>query len=138
MSPGATCPAQQHLNPLSALQDPYHLDDYRAYNTFLADINNERTLKRQQYVDNLVSLQRLVLFKFEEDITVVPRDSAWFGFFDGTQLLQMEDTPLYQVQPSLDSLATRLAYLGAGQGWVSTPRGSAWLWLIQQFSAAAV
>lgn len=70
---------------------------YLARNLFLADLNNERGTKDPQYAVNLASLEHLVLFRFQDDITVVPRDSAWFGFFDGQQLLQMEDTQLYQV-----------------------------------------
>ena len=35
--------------------------------------------------------------RFDDDVTVVPRDSAWFYFFDGTQLLPANRTKLYQV-----------------------------------------
>ena len=37
------------------------------------------------------------MFRFEHDTTVVPRDSAWFGWYNGTQLLTMNQTDLYQV-----------------------------------------
>lgn len=73
------------------------MNDYLTYNIFLPDVNNEKAIKSEQYRANLKSLQKLVLFRFEDDVTVVPRDSAWFGFFDGKQLLQMEQTQLYQV-----------------------------------------
>ena len=79
------------------MQDPYNIPAYLASNLFLADLNNERGIKDPQYAVNLASLEDLVLFRFEDDITVVPRDSAWFGYFDGKQLWQMEDTQLYQV-----------------------------------------
>ena len=79
------------------MQDPYNIPAYLASNLFLADLNNERDIKDPQYAVNLASLEDLVLFRFEDDITVVPRDSAWFGYFDGKQLWQMEDTQLYQV-----------------------------------------
>ena len=49
------------------------MDDYLAGNIFLPDINNEREVKNATYADNLASLQRLVLYRFEKEYTVVPR-----------------------------------------------------------------
>ena len=69
-------------------QDPYNLDGYLAANLFLPDINNELPAKNATYAVNLAALDRLVLFRFEDDWTVVPRASEWFGFFDGTQLVR--------------------------------------------------
>jgi hypothetical protein len=51
------------------LQDPDNLDAYIRNNIFLPDINNEKEDKSPQYADNLASLQRLVLFRFDEDTT---------------------------------------------------------------------
>lgn len=49
-------------------------------NTFLADINNEAPDSRNRtYVQNLASLNKLVLVLFTEDKTVVPKESGWFG-----------------------------------------------------------
>lgn len=45
----------------------------------------------------MLSLQQLVLIRFSEDLLVVPRDSAWFGYWDGHQLQRMNETQLYQV-----------------------------------------
>ena len=73
------------------------MEAYLAHNTFLADINNERQIKNATYRASLASLRRLVLFRFADDVTVVPRDSAWFGFYNGSRLLTMEETQLYQV-----------------------------------------
>lgn len=49
------------------------MDDYLSDNIFLPDINNERAQKNATYADNLASLRRLVLFRFEKEYTVVPR-----------------------------------------------------------------
>lgn len=51
------------------LQDPLQIDSYLRYNIFMPDINNERDDKNAAYADNLASLQRLVLFRFDEDTT---------------------------------------------------------------------
>jgi Palmitoyl protein thioesterase len=55
------------------VQDPFRIDDYLANNIFLPDINNERVAKNATYADNLASLERLVLYRFEKEYTVVPR-----------------------------------------------------------------
>ena len=70
-------------------------------NVFLADLNNERAAKNEQYKKNLQSLDKLVLFRFTDDLLGVPRDSAWFGYFNGSTLQPMEDTQLYQVSSGL-------------------------------------
>jgi hypothetical protein len=53
------------------LQDPNNLEAYMYSNIFLPDINNEREDKDSSYADNLASLTRLVLYRFEDDTTGV-------------------------------------------------------------------
>jgi palmitoyl-protein thioesterase len=60
-----------------------------ASNPFLPDINNELPVKNATYAANLAALDRLVLFRFEDEWTVVPRASEWFGFFDGIKLVRI-------------------------------------------------
>lgn len=55
------------------LQDPFRLEEYLTANPFLPDINNEGPMKNTTYADNLASLKRLVLYRFEDEYTVVPR-----------------------------------------------------------------
>lgn len=54
---------------LCYVQDPHNLESYLANNIFLPDINNEKEDKHPQYADNLASLQRLVLYRFDDDTT---------------------------------------------------------------------
>ena len=82
------------------MQDPYHYERYLSSSQFLADINNERPNKQAVYKTNMLSLQQLVLIRFSDDLLVVPRDSAWFGYWNGQQLQSMNQTQLYQVCPS--------------------------------------
>ena len=79
-------------------KDPKQIDKYFEKSIFLADINNERQggVKNQQYKTNLASLSNLVLFRFTNDTTVVPRDSAWFSFFNGSSLVPLEEQALYK------------------------------------------
>lgn len=89
---------QDFLVQATYWHDPLHEDKYRNYSTFLADINNEVVVK-QEYIENLKSLKRLVLVKFINDTIVVPKESEWFGFYrsgQDTEVVGMEETSLYQ------------------------------------------
>lgn len=78
------------------VKDPHNLDDYLKYNPFLPDINNEHDDKNPQYAANLASLDKLVLFRFSDDTVVIPRDSGWFSFFNGSDLIPMRDLEIYK------------------------------------------
>lgn len=70
---------RDHVVQAQYFKDPSHPDQYHKYNPFLPDINNEKEEKNLQYAKNLASLDELVLYRFAEDTTVVPRDSSWFS-----------------------------------------------------------
>lgn len=77
--------------------DPLNEQEYIDKSVFLADINNEKTIN-QQYKTNLLSLENMVLVKFNNDTMVVPPDSEWFGFYTPGQsvtIQQMNETDLY-------------------------------------------
>ncbi|KXZ55785.1 hypothetical protein GPECTOR_2g1335 [Gonium pectorale] len=94
---GAYLPfVRDHVVQAQYFKDPARLAAYLEANPFLPDINNERPGQRNAlYATNLGSLERLVLFRFTDDETVVPRDSAWFSFFDGSSLVPLRQQPLY-------------------------------------------
>ncbi|KAG8213988.1 Alpha/Beta hydrolase protein [Butyriboletus roseoflavus] len=74
--------AQMNLVQAQYFRDPTQLSLYMSSGSFLADINNEVLLpsaRKQAYIENLASLQHLILVLFAEDETVVPKESAWFG-----------------------------------------------------------
>lgn len=63
-------------------RDPDRIQAYLSSNTFLADINNEYTdTHNETYAKNLAALNKLVLVLFSEDVTVVPKESSWFGSY---------------------------------------------------------
>ena len=101
-----------------AVQDPDHLDDYVTRSAYLAALNNELEPKDDLLRDNLMTLDRMVLFRFADDFTVVPKDSAWFGAYYGKQWQDLRDTELYKV---------RRAYLAAKcrPAWASFVGGNA-------------
>jgi palmitoyl-protein thioesterase len=66
-------------------------DDYLENSNFLADINNERALKNVTYAENLASLDKFVMYVFEDDETAIPKESGWFAY---TNLTNGEVTDL--------------------------------------------
>jgi palmitoyl-protein thioesterase len=55
------------------------MEEYLERSTFLADANNELGERNASYADNLKQLENLVLVVFAKDVTVVPKESAWFS-----------------------------------------------------------
>ncbi|TFK75345.1 alpha/beta-hydrolase [Pluteus cervinus] len=72
--------AQTNLVQAQYYRDPNNLETYLTANHFLPFINNEISEQRNEtYAQNFASLNTLVLLIFEDDRTVVPKESAWFG-----------------------------------------------------------
>lgn len=65
-------------------------------NPFLPDINNEGEKRNPKYAANLRALSRLVLFMFENDATVQPKESSWFGFWDGDTIVPLQQQRIYR------------------------------------------
>lgn len=84
------------------VQAQYYKDakDYETYlekNIFLPDINNEKDQKNATYIANLKSLTTFVLVMFEDDDMVVPKESAWFGYWNEVgDIVHLKDQPLYK------------------------------------------
>lgn len=87
--------AQSRLVPAQYFRDPADLDNYLEHSNFLADINNERATKNTTYAENLKKLENFVMFQFDEDVTVVPKESAWFAEVNGTDVTPLKERPIY-------------------------------------------
>lgn len=55
------------------------VEGYLEHSHFLADVNNEREKKKGVYKERLAALERFVMIVFEDDETVVPKESGWFA-----------------------------------------------------------
>lgn len=84
-------PAQYYRNT-----DEKEYQSYLESSNFLADINNERELKNEQYKENLASLQNLVMYMFENDTVAIPKESAWFGQVEGEEYTPLHNRTLYK------------------------------------------
>lgn len=73
-------------------------DGYLEYSNLLADINNERAVKNKTYAKNIASLENLVMFAFEEDTTVIPKESEWFAEVNTTtaEVTPLKERALYK------------------------------------------
>lgn len=70
-------PAQYYREVNETTGEPS--EEYLAHSHFLADINNEREEKKEIYARRLAGLEKFVMYVFEDDRTVVPKESGWFA-----------------------------------------------------------
>ena len=81
---GRVVPAQYYrtLNDTAGNGEP--VEGYLEYSNFLADVNNERKHKTKVYKQRLARLEKFVMVVFEDDTTVIPKESGWFAEVNGT------------------------------------------------------
>jgi palmitoyl-protein thioesterase len=73
-------------------------DDYLEHSNFLADVNNERKFKNVTYAKNLASLDKFAMYVFEDDTTVIPKESGWFAQVNVTsgEVTKLRDRKIYK------------------------------------------
>ncbi|KAF6149924.1 hypothetical protein GIB67_008645 [Kingdonia uniflora] len=90
---------QEHMAPSGYIKVPNDIPGYLKGCKYLPRINNEIPDQRNAtYKERFSSLKNLVLIMFEEDTIVVPKETAWFGFYpdgDLTKILPPQETKLY-------------------------------------------
>lgn len=83
------------LTPATYWHD-LNVDRYLSGSTFLAIINNEKEIN-VDYAENLKRLERFVLVRYERDDSVVPNESAFFGYWnEEKQVIKLEESELYR------------------------------------------
>ena len=89
---------QNNVGPAGYFRDPYNYDDYLKGATFLPDLNNEKNRTLSIIKENYENLEKILLIKFEDDTMIIPKETAWFGFYDkdGETLVKMEDMDFYK------------------------------------------
>lgn len=74
--------AQTHIVQAQYFRDHTRLQLYYEQNKFLTVINGEVEEKRNEtFRRNLLDLENLVMIMFDQDRTVVPKESSWFGSY---------------------------------------------------------
>lgn len=90
---------QSYLVPAQYLRDsssPEAYEQYLANSNFLADINNERSFKNEMYRNNMARLERFAMYIFQNDETVVPKESGWFSEVNGSKVSSLRELPMYK------------------------------------------
>jgi len=94
--------AQHNIIQAQYFRDQDNIASYLRSNTFLTSINNELEESRNEtYARHLLTLSHLVLVLFNNEKTVIPKESAWFGSYaprepgDPLTIVPMRLQPLY-------------------------------------------
>lgn len=90
---------QDLVAPAQYWHDPFNQTNFLAGSHFLADINNELDEKNDLYKNALANLENLVLVMWDNDTTIVPKESSHFGFYvldQDKEVLTMEELPIYK------------------------------------------
>ncbi|ABN66895.2 predicted protein [Scheffersomyces stipitis CBS 6054] len=88
---------QKYIIPAQYFRTPKDYSSYLKYSNFLADINNERTEVNITYKRNLSKLSKFVMVTFDDDTTLIPKDSAGFQDIDAETdaIIPFEQTIIY-------------------------------------------
>jgi palmitoyl-protein thioesterase len=87
---------QSRLVPAQYFRNLNEYDKYLENSNFLADINNERAVKNQKYKENLEKLEKFVMYVFEDDDVVVPKQTSWFAEVNGTEVTALRERDMYK------------------------------------------
>lgn len=89
---------QEHLAPAGYFKDRHNYESYQQYSTFLANLNNEKTVKNAEYKRRFSLLEKVCLMMNEKDTVISPASTAWFEFYDKEQnkVLPLRESTFYQ------------------------------------------
>jgi palmitoyl-protein thioesterase len=87
---------QHSIGPAGYFKDVVSYDNYLKGSTFLAELNNEKTNKNNEYKERMLNLERMVLIKFSGDSMIIPKETAWFQFNDKNgKLVDLDKSDFY-------------------------------------------
>uniref|UniRef100_A0A8C4WV03 palmitoyl-CoA hydrolase n=1 Tax=Eptatretus burgeri TaxID=7764 RepID=A0A8C4WV03_EPTBU len=91
-------PLGQDISVCNYWNDPHHQERYRASSRFLAVLNNQSyNQKSQEWKENFLRVQRLVLIGGPDDGVITPWQSSHFGFYDSNETVQdLKDQEVYK------------------------------------------
>jgi palmitoyl-protein thioesterase len=73
---------QANIGASGFFKNPYDMDSYLIYSSFLADLNNEGHAKNETYKENFKKLEKAMFVKNSNDTVIIPKETAWFEFFE--------------------------------------------------------
>ena len=85
------------VGPAGYYKDITNYSTYLQYSSFLSDLNNEKDNKTSRHKDRFMALQKVVLIKFSEDTMIIPRETAWFQFYDNDKnVVDLKNSDFYK------------------------------------------
>merc|ERR1711970_1518338 len=100
LSAGAYEPWIQDLvAPAQYWNDPLNHTNYVTGSHYLGVINNEREEKNQDYKDRMLQLENFVMLMWENDTTVIPKETSHFETYvpgQEREVLPLRESALYQ------------------------------------------
>ncbi|KAG9951367.1 alpha/beta-hydrolase, partial [Aureobasidium melanogenum] len=93
---GNIVPAQYYKETNQTTGEP--TKNYLENSNFIAKINNERHNKSAEYKQRLASLDKFAMYVFDEDKTVIPKESGWFAEVNMTsmEVTGLRDREIYK------------------------------------------
>lgn len=73
---------QNSIGPAGYFKVPTEYETYLNSSVFLADLNNEKSEKNPKYKQKFSKLESVVLIKFSNDNMILPKETAWFQYYD--------------------------------------------------------
>ncbi len=89
--------AQEVIGPAGYFKDITNFNTYLDYSTFLADLNNEKEKKNENYKQRFLALEKVVMIKFSQDTMIIPKETAWFQFYNQDKKVgELEESEFYK------------------------------------------
>ena len=93
---------QGRLVPAQYYRNVDDWENFLEFSNFLADVNNERSVKNPLYKANLAKLSSFVMVVFGQDKTAIPKESGWFSEVNMTKtdeakrVTRLQDRKIYE------------------------------------------
>ena len=88
---------QDWVAPADYFRTWWVLSRFYSKSIFLPELNNEDAIKDENQTSKLEGLTNFGLWMWEDDWTVFPKQSEWFGAFnEHRQIVMMKDQQFYQ------------------------------------------
>jgi palmitoyl-protein thioesterase len=88
---------QRNLGPAGYYKDRFTYDMFVKYSSFLAELNNEKENKNENFKIRFSNLQKALLIKNKDDTVITPKESSWFEFYDlnGEEIIPLRNSDFY-------------------------------------------
>jgi len=88
---------QNHIGPAGYFKNIHNYHKFLEASSFLAELNNEKLEKNEEYKQRFTLLEKVVLIKFSKDTMILPKETAWFQFYDENNVvIDLSASEFYQ------------------------------------------